>query len=67
MFAVVEMSEWKRFEEGLEEIVRIRKPHSILVYGSANYPCFNELVDQGINVVSYSSRTASAFERRRTR
>ena len=57
----------KRFEEGLEEIVRIRKPHSILVYGSANYPCFNELVDQGINVVSYSSRTASAFERRRTR
>ncbi len=57
----------KRFEEGLEELVRVRKPHTILVYGSANYPCFDKLIDQGIKVISYPSRTASAFERRRAR
>ncbi len=57
----------KRFEEGLEELVRIRKPHTILVYGSANYPCFDRLIDRGIKVVAYPSHTAPAFERRRTR
>lgn len=57
----------KRFEEGLEELVRVRKPHTILVYGSTNYPCFEKLIDQGIKVVSYPSRTASAFERRLTK
>ncbi|MBQ7172420.1 MAG: DUF4417 domain-containing protein [Clostridia bacterium] len=57
----------KRFEEGLEELVRVRKPHTVLVYGSASYPCFDKLIDQGIKVVSYPSRTASVFERRRAR
>ena len=57
----------KRFEEGLEELVRVRKPHTILVYGSANYPCFHCLIDRGIKVVAYPSHTASAFERRRAR
>ena len=57
----------KRFEEGLKELVRVRKPHTILVYGSANYPCFDSLIDQGITVVAYPSHTASAFERRRAR
>ena len=57
----------KRFEEGLVELVRVRNPHTILVYGSASYPCFDKLIDQGIKVISYTSRTASAFERRRAR
>ena len=57
----------KRFEEGLEELAHVRKPHTILVYGSAKYPCFDKLIDQGIKVVAYPSHTASAFERRRTR
>ena len=57
----------KRFEEGLEELVRVRNPHTILVYGSASYPCFDKLIDHGIKVISYPSRTASAFERRRAR
>ena len=57
----------KRFEEGLKELVRVLRPHTILVYGSANYPCFDKLIDQGIEVVAYPSRTASAFERKRDR
>ena len=54
----------KRFEDGLDELVRVLKPHTILVYGSANYPCFMKLNKQGIRVISYKSHTASAFERR---
>ena len=57
----------QRFEEGLERLVLEKHPHTIIVYGSANYPCFDKLIDQGIKVVSYPSRTASAFERRRAR
>ncbi len=56
-----------RFENGLDEMVRVLSPHTILVYGSANYTCFEKLKTQGIIVISYPSRTASAFERRRAR
>ena len=31
-----------RFEEGLAELVRVLRPHTIVVYGSANYPCFEK-------------------------
>ena len=55
-----------RFNEGLKELVRVLQPHTIIVYGSANYPCFHELREQGINVLSYQSRTAAAFERRQS-
>lgn len=55
----------KRFENGLNEMVRRLKPHTIIIYGSANYPCFEELKNQGINIVSFSGQMAKAFERRK--
>lgn len=55
----------KRFEEGLTELVRILRPHTIIVYGSANYPCFDRLRKQNIKIIAYQSRTASVFEKRR--
>ena len=57
----------KRFEDGLEELIRVLQPHTIIVYGSANYSCFDSLIDRGINVIAYPSHTASAFERRHAR
>lgn len=54
-----------RFETGLHELVRVLKPHTVVVYGSANYACFKELVDHGIKVVAFTGNTASAFEKRR--
>ncbi len=57
----------KRFEEGLDELVRILQPHTILVYGSANYPCFDKLIDQGIEVIAYPGSTASAFDNQQNR
>lgn len=54
-----------RFEEGLYELVRRKRPHTIIVYGSANYPCFDKLCQMGISIIPYPSKTALAFERRR--
>ena len=50
-----------RFEEGLTEMVRVLQPHTIIVYGSANYKCFKELEEQGIKIVAYPGKTSKAF------
>lgn len=54
-----------RFEAGLYKMVEKLKPHTILVYGSANGACFDKLRKQGINIVSYQSKTSKDFERRK--
>lgn len=54
-----------RFETGLREMVRVLHPHTVIVYGSANYNCFEELKDQGIHIVAFPSQTSVAFERRK--
>ena len=53
-----------RFEKGLEELVRVLNPHTIIIYGSANYPCIEKLKERGITIIAFSSETAKAFERR---
>jgi len=55
----------ERFERGLSCMVKLLRPHTILVYGSANAECFEKLKDKGIVVVSYPSKTARVFERRK--
>ena len=55
----------ERFETGLKELVKVLQPHTIVVYGSANYRCFNELKLLGIRIVAFPGQTASAFERGR--
>ncbi len=52
-----------RFEHGLEEMVNRLHPHTIIVYGSASFPCFDTLAEKGIVVISYPGQTAQAFER----
>ncbi len=56
----------ERFENGLYEMVRVLQPHTIIVYGSANYTCFDKLKAQGINIVAFPSKTSIAFERRKS-
>lgn len=56
----------KRFEDGLQELVKRLVPHTLIVYGSANYPCFEKLKAQGVQVVAYPSQTAEAFQRRKS-
>ena len=54
-----------RFETGLYKMVEVLKPHTILVYGSANGECFDLLRKKGIRIVSYQSTTARVYERRK--
>lgn len=54
-----------RFINGLQYMVHVLQPHTIIVYGSVKYPCFEELISQGIKVISYSGQMAQAFERRK--
>lgn len=51
-----------RFEEGLRELVRRLHPHTIIVYGSANYKCFKELEAQGITILAYPARQARCLQ-----
>lgn len=53
----------KRFEEGLEELCKQLSPKAILVYGSANYPCFEKLRELGVAIYEYPSATAQAFKK----
>lgn len=55
----------ERFETGLFKMVEVLKPHTILVYGSANAECLKKLKKQGIRIVSYPSKTATVFEGRK--
>jgi len=64
-------SPWKlenreRFEAGLEELVKVLYPHTIIVYGSANYTCFKILATFGIKIIPYPSRIAQAFKRNKS-
>lgn len=54
----------KRFEDGLEEMVKVLNPHTIVVYGSSNYPCFDNLRERGIQIIAYKGVTAEFYEGR---
>ena len=53
----------QRFEKGLFKMVEVLKPHTIITYGSSNYPCFKNLKEQGIKVISYESQTSRGFKK----
>ena len=53
----------ERFEEGLFEMVKRLNPHTIIVYGSANYPCFDLLREKGIEIIAHQGQTNAAYER----
>ena len=44
------------YEKYFIKMIEILNPHTILVYGSANYACFNSLWTSGIQIISYPSR-----------
>ena len=52
------------FEQGFEELIRRLHPTVIIVYGSANYPCFDRARTAGIQIVAFPSETSERFARR---
>lgn len=55
----------RRFDDGINEMIRRLTPHTIIVYGSSNYPCFDYLRHKGLNIITFKSATASYYERRK--
>lgn len=51
----------KRFESGLDAMMKVLCPHTILVYGSDRYTCFDRIKRQGVTVISYPGKTCRAF------
>lgn len=54
------------FEKGLFKSVEVLHPHTIIVYGSAAFDCFDILREQGIKIVSFPSKTSEAFAGRKS-
>ena len=48
------------FKSGFAKLLEVLKPHTIIVYGSDNLPCF-ESIRQEINIVKFQSERALAF------
>lgn len=51
----------QRFEDGLAEMMRRLSPHTIIVYGSADYDCLRELKRQGVQIIAYPSKTSMVY------
>lgn len=56
------MVDRERFEKGFFEMIRRLHPHTIIVYGSANYNCFSIAEKLGIKITPYPSHTAKYWE-----
>jgi len=53
------------FKLWLNAMVEALKPRIILVYGSANYPFFDELKKRGIQIISYEASTSKYWRGRK--
>lgn len=53
-----------QFEQGFDELIRRIHPPVIVVYGSANYQCFDKARATGIQIVAFPSETSERFARR---
>ena len=51
------------FEGGLREMLRILRPHTVIVYGSSNYPPLRLLEEAGVRVIQFDSATNRRFSK----
>lgn len=49
------------FNAGIYKMIELLAPRAIIVYGSANYDCFKQLSESGIQIISFPSQTNVAF------
>ena len=57
---------YNQFAAGLMKMYEVLTPHTLIVYGSSNYPCFDELRSLGVNIVTFKSDTCVYYEGRKT-
>jgi hypothetical protein len=56
---------YAQFTAGLLKMYEVLKPHTLIVYGSSDYPCFDKLRALGVNIVTFKSKTCEYYERRK--
>lgn len=49
------------FESGFLKTIELLKPHTIIIYGSANYEIFIKAKAAGINIIAFPSKTSLAY------
>ena len=50
------------FEAGFKYLVETKKPHTLIVVGSANYPCFKQARKKGVRIIQFDGDTAQYFK-----
>lgn len=55
---------YTQFSEGLNKMYETLNPHTLIVYGSSNYPCFDDLRSKGVTIVTFKSKTCEFFEKK---
>ena len=53
------------FNEGFKRLLDTKNPHTLVVVGSANYPCFEEAKKRGIQIVQFDGETAAYYKNKR--
>ena len=53
---------YKPFASGIIRMVKALNPHTLIVYGSSNYPCFDEIRRMGVQIITFPSDTNQHFK-----
>ena len=53
------------FDKGFARLLETKHPHTFVVVGSANYPCFKRARKEGAKIVQFDGDTCKYFKKRR--
>lgn len=51
------------FDSGLRKLMELKRPKTLIVVGSSDYPIFDEVRDAGVMVIQFDGETCSHFKR----
>ena len=57
-----ELKNRSTFEQGFYKLLEMLSPHTIVVYGSDKYSCFDSIRSE-VNIIAFPSETSMAFRR----
>lgn len=53
------------FEKGFEHLLETKRPHTLVVVGSTNHPCFEKAKEQGVKIVQFDGDTCKYFKKKK--
>ena len=52
------------FNQGLKRLIDVKKPHTLIVVGSSNYPCFEIARKRGVRIIQFDGDTCKHFKQK---